>query len=278
MRVHSSSLCVAQVYYHLGAYDDSVTYALGAGKLFDLDAQSEYVLTILSKCIDQYTASRQAGKPDSEMDKRLVDIVEGMFDRCMASKNYRQVSVLPVLSLFRLLWRHHTAHSTKQPAIQRVRASARLALPWADCHPFHGVRVRAGGWDCARNATRRYFRKGHYRCWGGLGYHAVLLHCVHDSNQQPRIPQRGTSTYPSSPFALRQYGLFMHDQSARSHTCVDKVAPCAIHMAKRSLALKGSLSVCVISAPANHAHRFSASLPGCTQARKAATTLAFASA
>ena len=80
-----------QVYYHLGACDDSVTYALGAGSLLDLDSKSEYVLTILSKCIDQYTAHRQAGKPDGELDSRLVTIVEGMFERCMKAKQYRQV-------------------------------------------------------------------------------------------------------------------------------------------------------------------------------------------
>jgi len=85
-----AALVASKVYYHLGAYDDSVTYALGAGSLLDLDSKSEYVLTILSKCIDQYTAHRQAGKPDGELDSRLVTIVEGMFERCMKAKQYRQ--------------------------------------------------------------------------------------------------------------------------------------------------------------------------------------------
>jgi len=38
-----------QVYYHLGAYDDSLTYALGAGDLFDVNGHSEYVETIIGK-------------------------------------------------------------------------------------------------------------------------------------------------------------------------------------------------------------------------------------
>ena len=39
------------MYYHLGAYDDSLTYALGAGDLFDVNGHSEYVETIIGKSI-----------------------------------------------------------------------------------------------------------------------------------------------------------------------------------------------------------------------------------
>ena len=37
----------SKVYYHLGAYEDSLTYALGAGDLFDVNGHSEYVETII---------------------------------------------------------------------------------------------------------------------------------------------------------------------------------------------------------------------------------------
>jgi hypothetical protein len=36
-----------QVFYHLGELDDALSYALGAGKLFDINEQSEYVQTTL---------------------------------------------------------------------------------------------------------------------------------------------------------------------------------------------------------------------------------------
>ena len=39
-------VCI-QVYYHLGAFEDSVTYALGADKLFNVNASTEYVETIV---------------------------------------------------------------------------------------------------------------------------------------------------------------------------------------------------------------------------------------
>lgn len=37
----------AQVFYHLGELDDALTYALSAGKLFDIDDPAEYVQTLV---------------------------------------------------------------------------------------------------------------------------------------------------------------------------------------------------------------------------------------
>lgn len=38
-----------QVFYHLDDLDDALTYALGAGSLFDVGSSSDYVTTILGK-------------------------------------------------------------------------------------------------------------------------------------------------------------------------------------------------------------------------------------
>ena len=47
----SFDVCYAfpQVYYHLGSFEDSLTYALGAEDLFDVNGHSEYVETIIGK-------------------------------------------------------------------------------------------------------------------------------------------------------------------------------------------------------------------------------------
>ena len=42
-------MVILQVYYHLGAFEDSLTYALGAGDLFDVNGHSEYVETTIGK-------------------------------------------------------------------------------------------------------------------------------------------------------------------------------------------------------------------------------------
>ncbi|KAI9774228.1 MAG: proteasome regulatory particle base subunit [Geoglossum umbratile] len=51
-----AALLTAKVYYHLGEYNESMAFALGAGKLFDLDNKGEFEETIISKCVDTYIA------------------------------------------------------------------------------------------------------------------------------------------------------------------------------------------------------------------------------
>ncbi|XP_057651046.1 26S proteasome non-ATPase regulatory subunit 1 [Diorhabda carinulata] len=89
-----AALVASKVYYHLGAFEDSLTYALGAGDLFDVNARSEYVETTLAKCIDYYTQQRIAlaeGYKDAKpIDDRLEAIVNRMFQRCLDDGQYRQ--------------------------------------------------------------------------------------------------------------------------------------------------------------------------------------------
>ncbi|CAG9859898.1 unnamed protein product [Phyllotreta striolata] len=89
-----AALVASKVYYHLGAFEDSLTYALGAGDLFDVNARTEYVETTLAKCIDFYTQQRIAlaeGSTDAKpIDPRLEAIVNRMFQRCLDDGQNRQ--------------------------------------------------------------------------------------------------------------------------------------------------------------------------------------------
>ena len=51
-----AALVASKVYYNLQEYNESMIFALGAGKLFDLDHGGEYEDTIISKCVDTYIA------------------------------------------------------------------------------------------------------------------------------------------------------------------------------------------------------------------------------
>ena len=51
-----AALVLAKVYYHLQEYNESMTFALGAGDLFRLSSGGEFEETIISKCVDQYIA------------------------------------------------------------------------------------------------------------------------------------------------------------------------------------------------------------------------------
>ena len=67
-----TALVASKVYYHLGSYEDSLPYALGAVPLFDVTYGSQYVETIIANCIDSYTARR--AEEGATIDNRLEDI------------------------------------------------------------------------------------------------------------------------------------------------------------------------------------------------------------
>lgn len=54
-----AALVASQVYFHLGAFDESVHYALAAGNAFDGTKRSLFTDTILSRCIDLYVENQE---------------------------------------------------------------------------------------------------------------------------------------------------------------------------------------------------------------------------
>lgn len=102
-----AALLASKVFYHLGELNDSLAYALGAGSFFDVSEDSEYVQTLIAKCIDEYVEqnSKQFDKAnllrdvetqkeedvsESGVDPRLVAVVEKMLDKCIAEGHYQQ--------------------------------------------------------------------------------------------------------------------------------------------------------------------------------------------
>lgn len=99
-----AALVASKVYYFLGELGDALTYALGAGDLFDVDAGSEYVETLLTKAIDEYCAqfvkkaehqvkveAGDSSEPDVVVDSRLVDLVERMVESAINRRAYQVV-------------------------------------------------------------------------------------------------------------------------------------------------------------------------------------------
>lgn len=94
-----AALLASRIYYHLGSFDDCLAYAISANNLFDINQKSEYVDTIISKCIDQYTKLRLQNQQSKsgeksikvDIDPRLEGIVNRMFERCFAHQQYKQV-------------------------------------------------------------------------------------------------------------------------------------------------------------------------------------------
>ncbi|PNW70631.1 hypothetical protein CHLRE_17g727950v5 [Chlamydomonas reinhardtii] len=91
-----AALVASKVFYHLGELDDALNYALGAGSLFDVEEQSEYVTTLVARCLDQYfekrvkAAEARGEEAEAAVDPRLTAIVERMLDKCLAAGQYEQ--------------------------------------------------------------------------------------------------------------------------------------------------------------------------------------------
>ncbi|PHT51419.1 26S proteasome non-ATPase regulatory subunit 1 -like protein A [Capsicum baccatum] len=80
-----AALVASKVFYHLGEHNDSLSYALGAGTLFDVNEDSDYVHTVLAKALDEYASHRnRAAESNDEaanVDPRLEAIVERMLEK-----------------------------------------------------------------------------------------------------------------------------------------------------------------------------------------------------
>ncbi|KAB2067267.1 hypothetical protein ES319_A09G215400v1 [Gossypium barbadense] len=89
-----AALLVSKVFYYLGELNDSLSYALGAGPLFDVSEDSDYVHTLLSKAIDEYVSLRSKAAESSNeaamVDPRLEAIVERMLEKCIMDGKYQQ--------------------------------------------------------------------------------------------------------------------------------------------------------------------------------------------
>ncbi|KAL5667409.1 hypothetical protein ACJX0J_019630, partial [Zea mays] len=92
-----AALVASKVFFYLGELNDALSYALGAGPLFDVSDDSDYAQTLLAKALDEYAAiqSRVTGE-EKTMDPRLEAIVERMLDKCILDGKYQQAMGMSV--------------------------------------------------------------------------------------------------------------------------------------------------------------------------------------
>lgn len=117
-----AALIASKVYYYLAEYDEALSFALGAGSLFDLERRNEdseeYVETIVSKAIDRYIelrAGEEAGDASNKIDPRLNTIIEGIFQNCLDDGEHKQVSPL---SLYPSLSAHFPCSACRPSALR----------------------------------------------------------------------------------------------------------------------------------------------------------------
>ncbi|RMD39357.1 hypothetical protein DV735_g5776, partial [Chaetothyriales sp. CBS 134920] len=81
-----AAIVAAKVYYHLEEYNESMAFALGAGKYFQIDKPGEFEDTIISKCVDTWiglSARRDAAlvaastAPSTQLDTAFAASADG---------------------------------------------------------------------------------------------------------------------------------------------------------------------------------------------------------
>jgi hypothetical protein len=74
-----SALIVSKLYYHLGAYDESLSFALRAGTLFDLAERTEYIETVVGELVFLFHVSDLLAKRNrhSQMYRSVHRITPG---------------------------------------------------------------------------------------------------------------------------------------------------------------------------------------------------------
>ncbi|KAK9082593.1 hypothetical protein Scep_029064 [Stephania cephalantha] len=93
-----AALLVSKVFYYLGELNDSLSYALGAGPLFDVSEDSDYVHTLLAKAVDEYAVlkPKESSQESEKVDPRLEAIVERLLDKCILDGKYQQAMGIAV--------------------------------------------------------------------------------------------------------------------------------------------------------------------------------------
>jgi 26S proteasome regulatory subunit N2 len=82
----------SKCFFHLQEYHESLRLAFSAGEYFDISESNEYIETLLSTCIDEYTelCNRTGEDEKIEIDPRMLSIIEQMYQRCYRHKCFDQ--------------------------------------------------------------------------------------------------------------------------------------------------------------------------------------------
>lgn len=83
-----AAIVAAKVNFHLGSLDEALQYALSAGDLFDVDAETEFANTLRARCIDDYIAvkvrqSEAADGASSSADHAFAAELESVVERVL---------------------------------------------------------------------------------------------------------------------------------------------------------------------------------------------------
>jgi len=91
-----AAFLAAQIHFHLENYSEALQLALEANHYFDIFAKTDFVQTLVSRCIDEYIGLRvknyQARTPEDKVQipEKMEFVVERMFEKCFQEGEFKQ--------------------------------------------------------------------------------------------------------------------------------------------------------------------------------------------
>ncbi len=185
-----AALVASKVYYNLQEYDESMVFALGAGKLFDLDHEGEYEDTIISKCVDTYiaradTPASGSSQPSSQLNTAFPSTANGASSTSASLASPTMPFSQATLPSKSLLSRQDST-TTLDPSLQGGNAAALGAPPFAQQHdiqrPLQGI---------IDQLFERCFREKRYRQVVGIAVEAKNFEVIRRAISRASEDEKG---------------------------------------------------------------------------------------
>jgi 26S proteasome regulatory subunit N2 len=86
---HLVAILLAKLYFYLSDYDESLTYALRAGKYFDITTNDDFTDILVNKCIEKYIKNCQEKNELSDEHNQYRTIINFCVDNNINKAEYR---------------------------------------------------------------------------------------------------------------------------------------------------------------------------------------------
>ncbi|PNH62491.1 hypothetical protein VD0002_g5588 [Verticillium dahliae] len=207
-----AALVLAKVYYHLQAYNESMSFALAAGDLFKLDAPGEFEETIISKCVDHYIAVcasehtvPTAVKNDASLPALATTFASGAADgtALMSPTTPFSQTTLPSKSL---LSRASVDNTILDPTFQPVKEGRSGSIA-----PVADKSTREALQRVVERLFESCLKEGRYRQVVGIAVEAknleVLRRVIKRASDDEKTAKGKASDAPSPADELMEYAL-----------------------------------------------------------------------
>ena len=197
-----AALVAAKVYYHLGEYNESMEFALHAGRRFDLGKKGEFEDTIISKCVDTFIAI-YGGAPGGEGRPQSSQPIASFSSKGDGASSISASLTSPVTPFSqsalppRSLLSRQDSTTTFDPSLQGLEnANGGVPLPGSSSSQ-HGLQEQLQ--NAMEQLFEDCFRQGRYKQVIGIAVEARQLKWLRVVMQRAVAEDRAEGSEKSTP-------------------------------------------------------------------------------